>query len=437
MIKYMFTLCYKWLWAGRPLSPAVQRENVGVRKGWSCNRPTNGVSTEPPLSASQAKIDAWLDKDARAHAFILFNIKPSVARQFVADDAETAAELWHSVQTQYHRENSAQKIALENQLASLKITDTAQIMEQITEFVTIQKQLISLGSGATDEDFVHRLLAKLPESLSSFCDTVTLLPDTPSMLTLVGMLQDRVARRKSTQGASETLLQAKGRGKWQSKGSTSNTGNFKPNNPNHKDLLCHYCGFKGHIQPDCRKKQRDDASGKKTNHNTNRNNNNHTSSNNDNNSSQGASSKETVFIGIEELPSDVPTPTTSTLDAWVVDSGCTTHMTHDRSILHDIRPSSSTVSIGDASNLQATCVGNVRIHSSPGQPSTFRDVLYVPKLSSNLLSVFRIAEKGFGVYFDSSVREVIDTTTLQIVARGVQEGGLYRLKDFDGPLIDS
>ena len=32
-------------------------------------------------------------------------------------------------------------------------------------------------------------------------------------------------------------------------------------NPNHKDLTCHYCGKKGHISPNCYKKNSEQRSG--------------------------------------------------------------------------------------------------------------------------------------------------------------------------------
>ena len=62
-------------------------------------------------------------------------------------------------------------------------------MEQIIDFASIQKQLVSLGSKATEEEFVHHLMTKLLESFTEFCDTISLLPTTPSLNTFVGMLK--------------------------------------------------------------------------------------------------------------------------------------------------------------------------------------------------------------------------------------------------------
>ena len=50
---------------------------------------------------------------------------------------------------------------------------------------------------------------------------------------------------------------------------------------------------------------------------------------------------------------------THTLDDWIVDSGCTSNMTYDESITTYL-----TNSTENASNLEASCMGNVFLGSS-------------------------------------------------------------------------
>ena len=128
------------------------------------------------LPTSNDEIRAWLDKDSRAHAFLMFNIKPSIASQFQDRDEETANELWTAIKNRYHRANHFQMIAIESQLANLKIHDTPNIMDQITQFVTLQKKLVSLGSKLTEVEFVHRLMIKFPDSFSAFVTQFLFFP---------------------------------------------------------------------------------------------------------------------------------------------------------------------------------------------------------------------------------------------------------------------
>ena len=79
-------------------------------------------------------------------------------------------------------------------------------------------------------------------------------------------------------------------------------------------------------------------------------------------------------------------PRTSTLDDRIEDSNC-------RSILCDIKPHSSQISIGDVYSLEASCMGNVFLSFS----SIIQNVLHVPHLSASLLSVSRITKQGYHI----------------------------------------
>ena len=78
----------------------------------------NGSDKKPPVTSSSsvvgssnAEIEAWLHKDSRAHAFLMFNIKLSIAHQFQDTNEETANELWTAIKKRYNRANHAQMIA--------------------------------------------------------------------------------------------------------------------------------------------------------------------------------------------------------------------------------------------------------------------------------------------------------------------------------------
>ena len=55
-------------------------------------------------------------------------------------------------------------------------SNTPNIMDQITQFVTLQKKLVSLGSKLTEVEFVHRLMIKFPDSFSAFVTQFLFFP---------------------------------------------------------------------------------------------------------------------------------------------------------------------------------------------------------------------------------------------------------------------
>ena len=56
------------------------------------------------------------------------------------------------------------------------------------------------------------------------------------------------------------------------------------------------------------------------------------------------------------------------------------------------------VVLGDDTVVRAVGRGTVRFDKESMQPIFFRDVLYVPGLKKNLVSVSMIEDRGFGVY---------------------------------------
>ena len=81
---------------------------------------------------------------------------------FLAKIDKTAKELWDAVKQRYHKENKDQMITLGNQLVILRVSHGLNIMEQITDFVSLQKQFVSLENNVIEEEFVNHLMTKLP-----------------------------------------------------------------------------------------------------------------------------------------------------------------------------------------------------------------------------------------------------------------------------------
>ena len=115
------------------------------------------------------------------------------------------------------------------------------------------------------------------------------------------------------------------------------------------------------------------------------------------------------------------------------DSGCTQHMTSDRSVLTGIRALSTPMVIGTAGHakLVATECGTLGI---------LKDVLYVPGISSNLFSVSCAAEKGVVTVFDRhgvSLYSESEFTSVGVpFMTGAMQKGMYNL-EFGPQQIDA
>lgn len=112
-------------------------------------------------------------------------------------------------------------------------------------------------------------------------------------------------------------------------------------------------------------------------------------------------------------------------DVWYIDSGATNHMCNNDKLLLDVNPNTTVdVSIANGDKLSTAGVGQVKVNLK-GCTKTISDAYYVPNLSTNLLSVSAMTNKGYIVTFDSHSCTIYDDD--EVLATGTQVNGVYQL----------
>lgn len=93
-------------------------------------------------------------------------------------------------------------------------------------------------------------------------------------------------------------------------------------------------------------------------------------------------------------------------ESWLIDSGCThhkTYKTYDEELFKDLnRTINSKVKIGNGECITVKRKGIVAIESCSGTKIII-NVLYVPEINQNLLSVGQLLEKGYKVLFEDKM----------------------------------
>jgi hypothetical protein len=119
-------------------------------------------------------------------------------------------------------------------------------------------------------------------------------------------------------------------------------------------------------------------------------------------------------------------------DTWLIDSGASKHMTSKKNTLSCISENkfSQKVTLGDDYQYPIKGVGESKYKLDSENSITMKDVLYVPGLKKNLLSISDLDKKGYRVAFIDG--EVImwakgETLNEAIVIRN-EENGLYKPK---------
>ena len=123
---------------------------------------------------------------------------------------------------------------------------------------------------------------------------------------------------------------------------------------------------------------------------------------------------------------------------WLIDSGASYHMAKNKAMfssLHDCN--TKNIYVGDDRSLNV--VGTGTVHLDNGQ---FNDVLCVPTLSSNLLSVYHITHSGEGKIVEFSPHDVVIKDLRdpkQILATGIADDStrLYKFHNFGSSNLPS
>ena len=136
---------------------------------------------------------------------------------------------------------------------------------------------------------------------------------------------------------------------------------------------------------------------------------------------------------------ETPQKTTS----WYLDSRATHHVSGDSYVFSSIHPTRGAhVRFAGGQNHSVARVGNVDVQVLSGEIKTISSVLYMPRITKNLLSVGSLADQHKTLVFKLEGCFVIDNTTLRLEAFAPRKNnkGLYRLQGDSpdlGPEINS
>ena len=114
---------------------------------------------------------------------------------------------------------------------------------------------------------------------------------------------------------------------------------------------------------------------------------------------------------------------------WIVDSRATCHICNSKELFEDLHPLSrpQKVTLGDGHTLEAIGTGAVevklKLSGEKSKVGRLNEVLYVPTLAYNLLSVAKATEAGKVIMFGETRGEVINGQG-EVIAVALKAGSL-------------
>lgn len=110
-------------------------------------------------------------------------------------------------------------------------------------------------------------------------------------------------------------------------------------------------------------------------------------------------------------------------ESWIVDSGSTSNMTNRKNYIKNFHKTDSKIGVAkENETMVAKGSGSIEFENCK-----LKDVMYVPELSTNLLSVHAITEGGGKVLFNKD--EVIISSDSKTILKGQKmQNGLFQVK---------
>jgi hypothetical protein len=111
------------------------------------------------------------------------------------------------------------------------------------------------------------------------------------------------------------------------------------------------------------------------------------------------------------------TSSTSGYDTvWYLDTGADNHMTDHKHLFIEMTELTDTVSFGDASKVEVKGKDNMKFLQKNEKLRMIEDVYYILEITSNILSVGQLMEKGFEIFMKKITLHLKDSRG-RVIAR--------------------
>lgn len=330
--------------------------------------------------------------DAKARAKIILTIEPGL---FVhIKNESTALSLWTKLQKMFDDTGFTRRIGLLRNLISIRRENCESMAHYVTAIVETSQRLNNTGFKISEEWVGSLLLAGLPEKFSPM---IMAIEHSGLEITTDAIKSKLIDMEDSSEVSSQSAFVSRN---WQpqndrtkSNHSTNrNAANVSSpetsNSKSKQNVKCYKCKKMGHYKNQCNK--------------------------------MSSNAFSAVFLSRKFNDTD-----------WYIDSGASMHMTTRKDWLKNLKNQSvvNEIVIADKSVIPVDCCGETQITTivnSEEHDIPVSEVLYVPNLATNLLSVSQLIKKGNKVSFNNN-RCMINNQRNELIATADCVDGVYKL----------
>ena len=364
-----------------------------------------------------AAVSKYNDRRDKALSSLVLSVEPSLL--YLLGDPQDPVIVWKKLCDQFQKKTWSNKLILRRKLLSLKPKENESIQGYIKEMVETFDALSVIGEAVEEEERVEHILASLGllEKYSMLVTAFEACPEVPKLEVVTEKLLNE-----------ERKIIERSQGYFGNKAESSshdallvNSGN----KPKHSGPpTCFYCGQSGHKIKFCEKKKQDEQEEEqKVKRRPEVANFSYVRNPRDEIDSDSSGDELECIALINEVSQEKKSK-------WVIDSAATEHMCHNRKQIRNLRKlkTKKNVKVGNGSYAKSQYEGTVKMRVRSGNKVRMfklSNVLYVPELKYNLLSVSMASRAGKKVQFDNDGCEIIDASSSMVVGTGTRVGNLY------------
>jgi hypothetical protein len=390
---------------------------------------------EPEENAAKEKYKKDMIKAKR---IIADSIKDHLIPQ--VSSKNTPKDMFDALTRMYEGRNINRKMNLRTQLKNTKMQKGETVQDYFSRVSQFKEQLEAIGDNLDEDELVMTTLNGLTRPWDAFIQTICARKEKlqfDSLWEECVQEEARVANREAVllrdedQALAAHAKGGKGKSHFQKEThfhkeshSPKRFQKYHKGQRRQKDFSsyqCYHCDKMGHIAKNCPARREEYKK---------RNNKRHHAHATEDDEPPNKLAKEEIeeYVLFSALSGSV----TPGEDTWLIDSGASKHMTGQKNTLSRLieKDSPQKVSLGDDYQYPIKGMGEATYKLDSGTPMRMKDVLYVPGLKKNLLSISALDKKGFRVAFiDGEVLMWSKGKTIEdAVVIGIEEGGLYKLK---------
>ncbi|XP_071939234.1 uncharacterized protein [Coffea arabica] len=369
------------------------------------------TESQPSATANAKTQEAWQYANKVCRHTIFQTLSNELFDVYCS--SKEAKAIWEALVTKFTAEDATKQKFVVGKYNQWQMTDDKEMKIQITEYQMLLEDLKNEDINLPEKFAAGMLIEKLPESWADYKNNLKHKEKNYTMDELVKhiLIEDSNKRELRATKAKEmaykaNLVQSNNK-RYANKSQNYKPKNFnvKPNNPNFKKKKgnCFYCGKPGHYAVQCRHNKGDRANGNPP--------------------------KVHLTEGDDIIAAVISQVNiAANVKEWVVDSGATRHICANREAFSSYTPigdDEEVVYLGDSRTANVLGKGKVFLKLTSGKTLALNDVLHVPNIRANLISVALLGKVGVKVSFESG--KIIMTKNNVFVGKGYCNQGLFVL----------